>query len=117
MPSRSSASLVNLLENSLKFSPADEPVHVRVTTTRSEVLVRVVDRGPGIPEAELERVFEPFLGSPADERGGTGLGLAIAKGFAEGERRPPLGRVATGTRARPSCSRCRWSRLRSEVAP
>ena len=76
--------LVNLLENSLKFSPGAEPVHVRVTTTRSEALVRVVDRGRGIPESELERVFEPFLGSPADERGGTGLGLAIARGFAEG---------------------------------
>ncbi len=76
--------LDNLFENSLKFSPADETIHVRVTTTRSEVLVRVVDRGRGIPEAELERIFEPFLGSSADERGGTGLGLAIAKGFAEG---------------------------------
>ncbi len=77
--------LVNLLENALKFSPPDEVVHVRVTTTRSEVLVRIVDRGPGIPEEELERIFEPFGRAPgAEERGGSGLGLAIAKGFAEG---------------------------------
>ena len=76
--------LVNLLENSLKFSPADESVHVRVTATRSEVLVRIVDRGRGIPEVDLERIFEPFLRAAADERGGTGLGLAIARGFAEG---------------------------------
>ena len=118
--------LVNLLENSLKFSPGAELVHVRVTTTRSEALVRVVDRGRGIPESELERVFEPFLGSPADERGGTGLGLAIAKGFAEGnggrlwaESRPgqgasfvlalPLVEVAVGGGAMssPACARRR----------
>jgi two-component system sensor histidine kinase KdpD len=77
--------LVNLLENALKFSPADEPVHARVTTTRSEVLVRIVDRGPGIPEAELERIFEPFGRAPGgEERSGSGLGLAIARGFVEG---------------------------------
>ena len=77
--------LVNLLENALKFSPDEEPVHVRVTTTRSEVLVRVVDRGPGISETELERIFEPFGRAPGTgERSGSGLGLAIARGFAEG---------------------------------
>jgi two-component system sensor histidine kinase KdpD len=77
--------LVNLLENALKFSPAGEPVNVRVKTTRSEVLVRVVDRGTGIPEADLERIFEPFSRAPeSGERSGSGLGLAIAKGFAEG---------------------------------
>ena len=77
--------LVNLLENALKFSPPGETVHVRVTTTRSEAIVRIVDRGPGIPEPELERIFEPFARVAAtDDRGGSGLGLAIAKGFAEG---------------------------------
>jgi two-component system sensor histidine kinase KdpD len=77
--------LVNLLENALKFSPPGEPVHVRVTTTRSEVIVRIVDHGPGIPETELERIFEPFTRvTGPEDRGGSGLGLAIAKGFAEG---------------------------------
>lgn len=77
--------LVNLLENALKFSPPGEPVHVRVTTTRSEVIVRIVDRGPGIPPSELERIFEPFARvASTEDRGGSGLGLAIAKGFAEG---------------------------------
>ena len=77
--------LVNLLENALKFSPPDKPVHVRVTTTRSEMLARIVDQGPGIPEADLERIFEPFARAPgAEDRRGSGLGLAIAKGFAEG---------------------------------
>ncbi len=77
--------LVNLLENALKFSPPGEKVHVRVTATRREVIVRIVDRGPGIPGSELERIFEPFARlATGEDRGGSGLGLAIAKGFAEG---------------------------------
>jgi two-component system sensor histidine kinase KdpD len=49
------------------------------------VLARIVDRGVGIPESELERIFEPFGRVPgSEERAGSGLGLAIAKGFAEG---------------------------------
>jgi two-component system sensor histidine kinase KdpD len=49
------------------------------------VIVRVVDRGPGIPPAQLERVFEPFYraGSTGGGHRGSGLGLAIARGFAE----------------------------------
>jgi two-component system sensor histidine kinase KdpD len=49
------------------------------------VIVRVVDRGPGIPPAQLERVFEPFYraGTPSSGHRGSGLGLAIARGFTE----------------------------------
>ena len=74
--------LANLLENALKFSPPEAPVRVRVTATRKEVIVRIVDRGPGIPENELERIFEPFQRG-GDAGRGAGLGLAIARGFAE----------------------------------
>jgi signal transduction histidine kinase len=48
--------------------------------------VRIVDRGPGIPPAQLERVFEPFYRAGTTATGGhrgSGLGLAIARGFAE----------------------------------
>jgi len=47
--------------------------------------VRIVDRGPGIPAAQLERVFEPFyrLGDDSTGHRGSGLGLAIARGFFE----------------------------------
>ncbi|HSP73328.1 MAG TPA: ATP-binding protein [Gaiellaceae bacterium] len=75
--------LANLIENALKFSPPELPVHVRVTATRKEAIVRVVDQGPGLAEDELERVFEPFYRRPGDTRSGAGLGLAIARGFAE----------------------------------
>jgi two-component system sensor histidine kinase KdpD len=76
--------LANLLENALKFSPPNEPVHVRVTATRSELVFRVVDRGPGVPEHELERIFEPFhRAAGSRDRRGAGLGLAIALGFAQ----------------------------------
>jgi two-component system, OmpR family, sensor histidine kinase KdpD len=76
--------LVNLLENALRVSPAGEAVHVRVSATRRELLIRVTDRGPGIPSAERERIFEPFhrIAGESDQRG-AGLGLAIARGFAE----------------------------------
>jgi two-component system sensor histidine kinase KdpD len=49
------------------------------------VIVRVVDRGPGIPPAQLERVFEPFYraGRRGGDHRGSGLGLAIARGFTE----------------------------------
>jgi two-component system sensor histidine kinase KdpD len=75
--------LANILENALKFSPANEPVHVRVTATRKELIIRITDHGPGIPAAERERIFEPFhrVAGAADSRG-AGLGLAIASGFA-----------------------------------
>ncbi len=76
--------LVNLIENALRYSPAFERVRVQVSATASDVLVRVVDRGPGISPAELERIFEPFQrGSRSGEIRGAGLGLAIARGFAE----------------------------------
>ncbi len=75
--------LVNLIENALKYSPAQEPVHVQVATTASEVLVRVVDHGPGVARADLERIFEPFQRASDGAVHGAGLGLAIARGFAD----------------------------------
>ena len=76
--------LVNLLENALRFSPPDEPVHVasRLRARRCSSASPIA--GPGIPEAEHERIFEPFhrIAGRPDEPG-AGLGLAIARGFAE----------------------------------
>ncbi|MBV8257022.1 MAG: DUF4118 domain-containing protein [Actinobacteria bacterium] len=76
--------VANLVENALRYSPPDEKVRVQVRRTGRDVLVRVVDHGPGIPPTEAERIFEPFQrGSLTGETRGAGLGLAIARGFAE----------------------------------
>jgi two-component system, OmpR family, sensor histidine kinase KdpD len=75
----------NLLENAWRYS-SGRPVSVRVRSAGGQVIVRIVDQGPGIPPAEQERIFEPFYrGAPAggSEWKGSGLGLAIAKGFVE----------------------------------
>ena len=73
----------NLVENAVKYGQAAS-VAVDDNEDRLQILVR--DEGPGIPEAELERVFDPFYrleGSRSRDSGGTGLGLTIAKGIAE----------------------------------
>jgi two-component system sensor histidine kinase KdpD len=74
----------NLLENSARHA-GGHPVSVRARAVGHRILVRIVDRGPGIPAAQLERVFEPFYRSGDDDTGhrGSGLGLAIARGFLE----------------------------------
>lgn len=74
----------NVLENSLRHS-GGHPVLVRGGETHDRVMVRVVDRGPGLLPGEAERVFQPFYRSGADDAGhrGSGLGLAIARGFLE----------------------------------
>src|SRR6478736_4422323 len=78
------SALANLVENALRYSPEEEPVRVQVRETGSEVLVRVVDHGPGVAPEDAERIFEPFQrGSRTGVVRGAGLGLAIARGFAE----------------------------------
>ncbi len=74
--------LVNLLENALKFSSSTDPIDVTVERDDGRIVIRVRDRGPGIAEADRERIFDAFeRGSNAGP--GSGLGLAIARGFAE----------------------------------
>jgi two-component system, OmpR family, sensor histidine kinase KdpD len=76
--------LANLLENALRYSAASQLVRVQVNETGSEVLIGVIDHGPGIAPGDAERIFEPFQrGSRTAEVQGAGLGLAIARGFAE----------------------------------
>lgn len=74
--------LLNLVENALRFSPDGEPVTVTVATKPEEVHLVVADRGPGVPPAHRERIFERFFTTDA-ERSGTGLGLAIVRTVAE----------------------------------
>jgi two-component system, OmpR family, sensor histidine kinase KdpD len=74
----------NLLENSARYS-GGHPVSVRARAVGPRLLVRVVDRGPGVPAAEVARIFEPFYRAPGADNGhrGSGLGLAIVRGFVE----------------------------------
>jgi len=110
-PVQMERAFVNVLENARRHS-GGHPVSVRARAVRrlavtrgaalavdrdggdgshgrgpagGRVIVRVVDRGPGIPPAQLERVFEPFYraGTPGSGHRGSGLGLAIARGFTE----------------------------------
>jgi two-component system sensor histidine kinase KdpD len=66
-------------------APSPAPLQVHDGPAGDRLVVRVVDRGPGIPPAQLERVFEPFYraGTPQSGHRGSGLGLAIARGFTE----------------------------------
>jgi two-component system sensor histidine kinase KdpD len=74
----------NLLENSARYS-GGHPVSVRARAVGPRILVRIVDRGPGVPPAEKARIFEPFYRGPGSANGhrGSGLGLAIVRGFVE----------------------------------
>lgn len=71
----------NLLENAVRYG-SGRPVLVRSRVVGGNIVVRVVDQGPGIPEREWGRIFEPFQHGEAASAG-SGLGLAIAKGFIE----------------------------------
>jgi len=75
--------LGNLLDNALKYGNS---ATMLVDDAPDRLIIRVRDRGPGIPEAQLERVFEPFYrleGSRSRDTGGTGLGLSIARQIAQ----------------------------------
>ncbi|HEY4278352.1 MAG TPA: ATP-binding protein, partial [Conexibacter sp.] len=76
----------NLLENAARYS-GDNPVAVRARVVGHRMLIRIVDRGPGIPGRELERIFEAFHRGPrargVETHVGSGLGLAVVRGFVE----------------------------------
>jgi two-component system sensor histidine kinase FlrB len=71
--------LGNLLQNALAFAPASSVVQALGAAASGRWTLRVRDFGPGVPEAQRERIFQPFVSTRRD---GTGLGLSIAKNFA-----------------------------------
>jgi signal transduction histidine kinase len=75
--------LTNLIDNAVKYGKS---AHVTAAVEGLFAVIRIRDNGPGIPEAELEKVFEPFYrleNSRSRETGGSGLGLTIALNIAE----------------------------------
>jgi two-component system, OmpR family, sensor histidine kinase KdpD len=82
-PAQLERALANLLENARRYS-GGYPVKVRAAAVGRRLIIRIVDRGPGIPHAEIDRIFEPFYRGLRDsEHAGSGLGLSIARGFIE----------------------------------
>ncbi|MER5887080.1 sensor histidine kinase KdpD [Streptomyces sp. NPDC001941] len=76
--------VANIVENAVKYSPPGVPVAVTASALGDRVELRVVDRGPGVPDEAKERIFEPFQRHGDAPRGtGVGLGLAVARGFVE----------------------------------
>jgi two-component system sensor histidine kinase KdpD len=76
--------IVNLTENALRYSPPGRPPLLTASALGDRVELRVVDRGPGIPEKDRDRMFVPFqrLGD-TDNTTGVGLGLALSRGLTE----------------------------------
>ncbi|WP_127469428.1 sensor histidine kinase KdpD [Streptomyces sp. B27] len=76
--------VANIVENAVKYTPAGTPVLVAASAIGDRVELRVVDRGPGIPDEAKDTVFEPFQRHGDAPRGaGVGLRLAVARGFIE----------------------------------
>jgi two-component system sensor histidine kinase KdpD len=81
--------IVNVLENAIAYSPDGSVIEVAAYEDRGSVLISIEDEGPGIPKAEIDRIFEKFrrLEEPTDRAThaskGAGLGLSIARGFIE----------------------------------
>jgi two-component system, OmpR family, phosphate regulon sensor histidine kinase PhoR len=78
--------VVNLIDNAVKYSPEGSAVEVGLTETDDEVVLFVVDHGPGVPREHLPRLFERFYRvdkARSRDLGGTGLGLAIVKHIAQ----------------------------------
>lgn len=103
---RTTQILMNLLSNSLKFTPRGGSIRVACEEARTDVVFTVEDSGVGIPPAEVERVFDSFYqvdGSTTRQHGGTGLGLTISRRLAElmgGDLRLKSSGAGRGTTAR-----------------
>ncbi len=95
--------LVNLFSNALKFSPSSQLIRLQCQTVNDKLEVKVIDRGVGVPEGELDRVFQKFHRlSQSNSADGLGLGLSICKEFVEAhggritlEHNPEGGTTAT----------------------
>ncbi|HTO83049.1 MAG TPA: sensor histidine kinase KdpD [Methylomirabilota bacterium] len=79
--------LVNLLDNAAKYAPKGTTVEIDARAAEGDVVIEVRDEGPGIPDEDLERIFDKFyrVRSGDRQRAGTGLGLAICRGFVEAQ--------------------------------
>ncbi len=77
--------VTNLLVNAAVHTPPSTPIEIVAWVEGTKFLVEVADRGPGLPEGQVERIFNSFHRAPGAKPGGTGLGLTIVKGFVEAQ--------------------------------
>ena len=80
--------LTNLIENAVRYTPPESPIEVSAQIEGDQMVISVADRGPGIPQADKERVFDKFYRVLGTQRNatritGSGLGLAVSKGLVE----------------------------------
>jgi two-component system OmpR family sensor kinase len=94
-PLQARALVRNALDNAVRYTPRGGAVDVSVLMGEAEVSLVVEDTGPGIPRADLERVFAPFVRLLGRQEPGSGLGLAIANAAAQALG----GRIQLGERA------------------
>jgi len=74
----------NLFSNSNKYAPENTPILVKIGVAAGQMLVKVINQSPPVPEEHLEHIFEKFFRiSETDKVTGTGLGLPICKGIVE----------------------------------
>ncbi len=84
--------LTNLIENVVRYTPPESPIDVSAELSGDEILIKVADRGPGIPEGDYERIFDKFYrvlntkDSHSTSPSGSGLGLAVCKGLVEAHK-------------------------------
>ena len=78
--------LVNVIDNAIKYSPADTPIEIKAHAAGAFLEIEVADRGTGIPPEDLTRIFDKFYRvQRPDNVGGTGLGLSISKGIVQAQ--------------------------------
>ena len=80
--------LTNLIENAVRYTPSESPIEVSAQIDGEQMVISVADRGPGIPQADKERIFDKFYRVLSTQRNaatipGSGLGLAVSKGLVE----------------------------------
>jgi two-component system, OmpR family, sensor kinase len=75
--------LKNLIDNAIHYTPADGKIDLHIRSFMGKTILQIEDTGPGIPEVERERVFEPFYRILGSDEVGSGLGLSIVKAIAD----------------------------------
>jgi two-component system sensor histidine kinase KdpD len=78
--------VINLLENATKYTPPGAAIDITAEAEGDFVILNVMDRGPGFPHADQQRIFEKFYRAKSEGVRGMGLGLAICRAIAEAHR-------------------------------